>query len=170
MILCQHEKAINQRSVDYFAYLNDIPSETLKHFIYLRYISVRLDNICYTESITVAFHQCAFCDIFFTGSRPTSSTMLDECLSWSITTGNYIPGDRFLSHWYVLCVLPVSAQLVRLFLFLWFEIPLAWRNDAVTPLLTHWSYCSLITMTSWWARWRLKSPASRLFTQPFIRA
>ena len=25
-----------------------------------------------------------------------------------------------------------------------------------------------ITMTSWWARWRLKSPASQLFTQPFI--
>ena len=25
-------------------------------------------------------------------------------------------------------------------------------------------------MTSEWARWRLKSPASRLFTQPFIRA
>ena len=27
-----------------------------------------------------------------------------------------------------------------------------------------------ITMTPEWARWRLKSPASRLFTQPFIRA
>ena len=27
-----------------------------------------------------------------------------------------------------------------------------------------------ITMTSWWARWRLKSPASRLFTQPSIQA
>ena len=26
-----------------------------------------------------------------------------------------------------------------------------------------------ITMTSWWARQRLKSPASRLFTQPFIQ-
>ena len=26
-----------------------------------------------------------------------------------------------------------------------------------------------ITMTSWWPRWRLKSPASRLFTQPFIQ-
>ena len=26
-----------------------------------------------------------------------------------------------------------------------------------------------ITMTSWWVRWRLKSPASRLFTQPFIQ-
>ena len=26
-----------------------------------------------------------------------------------------------------------------------------------------------ITMTSWWARWRLKSPASRLFTWPFIQ-
>ena len=25
------------------------------------------------------------------------------------------------------------------------------------------------TMTSWWAQWRLKSPASRLFTQPFIQ-
>ena len=31
-------------------------------------------------------------------------------------------------------------------------------------------YKNIITMTSWWARWRLKSPASRLFTQPFIRA
>ena len=27
-----------------------------------------------------------------------------------------------------------------------------------------------ITMTSKWARWRLKSPASRVFTQPFIQA
>ena len=27
-----------------------------------------------------------------------------------------------------------------------------------------------ISMTSYWARWRLKSPASRLFTQPFIQA
>ena len=26
-----------------------------------------------------------------------------------------------------------------------------------------------ITMTSWWARWCLKSPAFRLFTQPFIQ-
>ena len=26
-----------------------------------------------------------------------------------------------------------------------------------------------ITVTSWWARWRLKSPASRLFTLPFVR-
>ena len=29
--------------------------------------------------------------------------------------------------------------------------------------------CS-ITLTSLWARWRLKSPASRLFTRPFIQA
>ena len=28
---------------------------------------------------------------------------------------------------------------------------------------------SFITMTSYWARWRLKSPASRLFTQTFIQ-
>ena len=25
-------------------------------------------------------------------------------------------------------------------------------------------------VTSWWARWRLKSPASRLFAQPFVQA
>ena len=30
-------------------------------------------------------------------------------------------------------------------------------------------YNFAITVTSWWARWRLKSPASRLFTQPFIQ-
>ena len=38
------------------------------------------------------------------------------------------------------------------------------------PRGTVLSYVSSITMTSWWARWRLKSPASRLFTQPFIQA
>ena len=27
----------------------------------------------------------------------------------------------------------------------------------------------LLTLTSWWPRWHLKSPASRLFTQPFIQ-
>ena len=27
-----------------------------------------------------------------------------------------------------------------------------------------------IIVTSWWARWHLKSPASRLFTQPFTQA
>ena len=31
-----------------------------------------------------------------------------------------------------------------------------------------WIRCG-ITMTSWWPRWRLKSPAWRLFTQPFIQ-
>ena len=36
------------------------------------------------------------------------------------------------------------------------------------PQLYHWA--SNITMTSLWPRWRLKSPASRLFTQPFIQA
>ena len=36
-------------------------------------------------------------------------------------------------------------------------------DDAVKPPLN-------ITMTSYRARWRLKSPASRLFTQPFVQA
>ena len=35
-----------------------------------------------------------------------------------------------------------------------------------------WSFYNeiIIIVTSWWARWRLKSPASRLFTQPFVQA
>ena len=39
----------------------------------------------------------------------------------------------------------------------------------------HWNWSqpsqlvSNITVTPWWSRWRLKSPASRLFTQPFIQ-
>ena len=36
-----------------------------------------------------------------------------------------------------------------------------------------WSYCTqqfrFIAVTSWWALWRLKSPALRLFTQQFIQ-
>ena len=31
------------------------------------------------------------------------------------------------------------------------------------------SSCGIITVMSQWARWRLKSPALRLFTQPFIQ-
>ena len=64
------------------------------------------------------------------------------------------------------------------------ELPLCWGwNKAWTPLenacLPHASYpclwisCDMqnciITMTPQWARWRLRSLASRLFTQPFIQ-
>ena len=37
--------------------------------------------------------------------------------------------------------------------------------ESIIHTLSH-----IITSTSWWPRWRLKSPASRLFTQSFIRA
>ena len=42
-------------------------------------------------------------------------------------------------------------------------------------VLLHWHWIKAyhmipITMTSYWSRWHLKSPASPLFTQPFIRA
>ena len=43
-----------------------------------------------------------------------------------------------------------------------------WPNCfmAYMPLLKRWPH---IMMTSQWQRWRLRSPASRLFTQPFIQ-
>ena len=31
-------------------------------------------------------------------------------------------------------------------------------------------FVALLTVTSWWARWRPKSPASLLFAQPFVQA
>ena len=41
------------------------------------------------------------------------------------------------------------------------------RHRHVAP---HWHWPSSIIVTSKWARWRLKSPASRLFTQPLVQA
>ena len=43
----------------------------------------------------------------------------------------------------------------------------------ITPLCYHfnsiWWHSLTITVTAWWTWWRLKSPASPLLTQPFIR-
>ena len=48
------------------------------------------------------------------------------------------------------------CQIALSFGLLWFD------KSQISPIY--------IAMTSQWAGWRLKSPASRLFTQPFIRA
>ena len=45
---------------------------------------------------------------------------------------------------------------------------LNWRRLLSNILLL--TTATVITMMSWWARWCLKSQASRLFTQPFIQA
>ena len=42
------------------------------------------------------------------------------------------------------------------------------RDRSIQWPLLHWLHS--ITMTSQWARWRFKSPASRLFAQPFVQA
>ena len=36
--------------------------------------------------------------------------------------------------------------------------------------MDHTNKLKLITVTLWWAQWRLKSPVSRLFAQPFVQA
>ena len=43
------------------------------------------------------------------------------------------------------------------------------RSVGLTYVTVPLSTPGIITMTSKWARLRLKSPASRLFTQPFIQ-
>ena len=46
----------------------------------------------------------------------------------------------------------------------------SWHIGSLTPLARLIDLnVNYITMTSQWPRWRLKSPASRLFTQPFIQ-
>ena len=50
-----------------------------------------------------------------------------------------------------------------------------WRIVWLSSQVRHGSFDVIgglppITVTSWWAWWRLKSPASRLFTQSFMQA
>ena len=45
------------------------------------------------------------------------------------------------------------------------------KYDCFSKAYSNWQHTKHpITMTSKWARWRLKTPASRLFTQQFIQA
>ena len=71
----------------------------------------------------------------------------------------------------------ISVISAVLCVFIWYSYPyhlmtlfywhLHWRlASRCDPTLKMWIN---ITMTSQWAWWRLRSPASRLFTQPFIR-
>ena len=53
---------------------------------------------------------------------------------------------------------------------MWFDIPRTLQFYWIIGIYPQSVICLHITMTSQWARWRLKSPASPLFTQPFIRA
>ena len=63
----------------------------------------------------------------------------------------------------------VEACLQR---FQWLSGHISWRpfHFCMESLLQTSIFYLNITVTSLWARWRLKSPASRLFTQPFIQA
>ena len=54
------------------------------------------------------------------------------------------------------------------YLELW--LPSQWEIIRVQWALLITRFKQSITMTSWWPCWRLKSPASRLFTQSFIQA
>ena len=44
------------------------------------------------------------------------------------------------------------------------------QSSTDLPLIWPFRSVEIITVTSQWARWHLKSPASRLFTQPFVLA
>ena len=85
--------------------------------------------------------------------------------------------------WSIYLYLPVFSRVVPLALGQSCDCPSASEITlkGMGKMDLHWirtSHCKArimciiymyITVTSWWARWRLKSPASQLFTQPFIR-
>ena len=52
---------------------------------------------------------------------------------------------------------------------LWYLIMLT-QVMPVIHMIVGWYWSVSITVTPWWARWRLKSPAFRLFAQQFIQA
>ena len=58
----------------------------------------------------------------------------------------------------------------RIRVFAHYTISLSSLCTLVLTVWKHWKYKMLITMTSQWTWWRLKSPASRLFTQAFVQA
>ena len=80
-----------------------------------------------------------------------------------------------------MCIVPKAAHLRKLSFSL--HIQMVYSTMALDFKPQHpcdWSAACYIrwgtpdmrrmTVTSWWARWRLKSPASRLFTQRFVKA
>ena len=59
------------------------------------------------------------------------------------------PSDAYIRRW-------ISTEMIKI---------MVYRPYGTKPLSK-----PIITLTSWWSRWRLKSPASRLFAQSFIQA
>ena len=86
------------------------------------------------------------------------------CLGYS-----YFSRLSYLQYVGGVCVQLMHSGLTidRIHLYLFFLSAIC--NQKYLPLL-QLTYFPIITMTSQWAQWRLKSPTSPLFTQPFIRA
>ena len=68
-------------------------------------------------------------------------------------------------HWYMQsCNITKGDQKSHLLFFPW----ILWKVSSLYQQYLNLS--NIITVTSLWASWRLKSPASRLCTQPFVQA
>ena len=73
--------------------------------------------------------------------------------------------DKISSKW----MYSVTHKLVKKLPVAWFEKWLQCCQNIEASLFGYYGYIN-ITVTSQWTRWHFKSPASRLFTQPFIQA
>ena len=94
-----------------------------------------------------------------------------DCISMFYFKRHVTP---LLTHWCLSCTDPSICGLIEdthgIFMASWERLPRNCPFCTGNPSITCRSRSVSITMTSQWARWRLKSPASRLFTQLFIQA
>ena len=97
----------------------------------------------------------------------TFSALLAICVGNSPVSGEF-PAQRPVTRSFdVMFDLRMNQQLGKQSWGWWFETlprPL-WRHCNINP-----SHPGIITVMPQWTKWRLKSPASRLFAQRFVRA
>ena len=82
---------------------------------------------------------------------------------------NFIPyADAYFSTCELMSALNVAWH-KGIYMVKWWFMTLEFREHSTITPLSRWLKTSYNTVTSKWARWRLKLPASPLFTQPLIR-
>ena len=109
--------------------------------------------------------------------RLATGQYLCQCWPSSFRHMPWLDHDEFLLfHVWVVWILKslmcwyLSGNINTNLYFSSFHDPETWQTLDIHLRIRHkHSFIDSITVTSWWARWRLKSPVSRLFTQPFIQ-
>ena len=117
--------------------------------------------------------RCNMCDVHWTNKRNTliagQHIALERAYErWGST---YLNAEKrtIFSQWNIRVSLKSLGVCNMLTKFDMVCVVLSWKLTWIVSPNTFKVYDQHITMTSYWPRWRLNSPASRLFTQAFIQ-